>query len=448
MFKQSRTKIILAIMGSLILLFAITLSVIMIASYREIRRENMEMLERHAELYFLEKETGDRALPEGSRPPDIPDENGPPDIPDGKVPEPPGKPPLDQRPDYQLSTFYSVAFGDGGTVLAVDNGEKDVYSEEELVAAAREILDGNTESGRKGNLTYVVSRRPDYTLVAFMDNTVSESSLNTLLHNVLIIGSAAIVVMFFVSLYLSRQIIRPLEENDRKQKRFISDASHELKTPVAVISTNAEMLAREIGENEWLGNIRYENERMGGLVMQLLELSRAENAEPRTERLDFSRVVTGEALAFETLAFEKNRTIQNDIEDGILLTGNRTQLAQIVSILLDNALRHSTGGEISLSLKRAGHAAALCVTNDGEAIPPEKLEHLFDRFYRADEARTGEGHHYGLGLSIAKAIAEKHGGSISVSCRDGKVQFTVSLPARSNRPDHRNPETPIPKTAG
>ena len=421
MFKRSRKKIILAIMGSLVLLFAITLSVILLASYREIRQENMAMLKRHVELYYLDGETG--------RPADL-SPDGPPDLPNAPVPEPPGRPPLDQKPDYQLSTFYSVAFGENGTVIAVDNGEKEVYSEEELIRIATEILTGSTVSGRSGALTYIVEHRPEYTLVALMDTTVSESGLNTLLRNVLIIGSAAILVMFFISLVLSKRIIRPLEENDQKQKQFISDASHELKTPVAVISTNAELLSREIGENEWLSNIRYENERMGGLVTQLLDLSRAENAEIPMEQVDFSRVVTGETLALEMLAFDRGRVFQSDIEDGVILTGNKTQLTQLVSILLDNAIRHAAGNEIGISLKRQGHHAVLSVINDGDEIPQDKLDHLFDRFYRVDEARNSEGRHYGLGLSIAKAVAEKHGGSINVSCWDGKVRFTTSIPMK------------------
>ena len=421
MFKRSRKKIILAIMGSLILLFAITLSVILLASYREIRQENMAMLKRHVELYYLDGETGGPA----GLPPD-----GPPDLTNVPSLEPPGRPPLDQKPDYQLSTFYSVVFGESDTIIAVDNGEKEVYSEEELIGIAKEILAGNTVSGRIGALTYIVDHRPEYTLVALMDNTVSEGSLNTLLHNVLIIGSAAILVMFFISLVLSGRIIRPLEENDQKQKRFISDASHELKTPVAVISANAELLSREIGENEWLSNIVYENDRMGGLVRQLLDLSRAENAEIPMEQVEFSRVVTGEALALEMLAFDRGRVFRTDIEDGVILTGNKTQLTQLVSILLDNAIRHATGSEIGISLKRQGHHAVLSVVNDGDEIPRDKLEHLFDRFYRVDEARNSEGQHYGLGLSIAKAVVEKHGGSISVSCQDGKVRFTASIPMK------------------
>lgn len=453
MFNRSRRKIILSIMGSLILLFVVTLSVILLASYREIQQKNADMLERYVALYALENQPERQDDPaQGQEPPgkpssddpgmepppekpssDDPGMETPPEKPSSDDPgqEPPlEKPPLDGGPDYQLSTFYSVALAEDGSVLSVDNGERTVYSEEDLIGIAREILAGNRSSGRIGHLTYLVSARPEYTLVAFMDNTVTEGSMQTLLRNVLIVGGAAIVVLFFISLFLSKRIIRPLEENDRQQRQFVSDASHELKTPVAVIDTNAEMLSREIGENEWLANIQYENERMGGLVTQLLDLSRAENADVLMEEIDYSRIVTGETLAFENLAFDQGKEIQSDIEEGLLLTGNRTQLTQLTSILMDNAIRHSTGSKIELTLKRQGHQAVLMVVNEGDEISPEKLAHLFDRFYRVDEARNSEGQHYGLGLSIAKAVVAKHGGSIDVSCQGGKVRFTASIPIK------------------
>ena len=422
-------------MVSLILLFAATLSVIMLASYREIRQQNSEMLERYAELYYLEQQPGGQNGPDPENRPD--GQNGPGmENRPGGINEPgakpkPGEPPLDQKPDYQLSTFYSVALAEDSSVLAVDNGERAVYEEDELVRIAEELLSQGKMSGRKENLSFVIRQRPGYTLVAFMDNTVTDSSMRTLLHNVLTVGGIAIVVLFFISLQLSKRIIRPLEENDRQQRQFISDASHELKTPVAVIGANAEMLERELGENEWLSNIRYENERMGGLVKQLLDLSRAENTETPMEQIDFSRVVTGESLAFESLAFEQGRKICSDIEKGICVFGNRAQLTQLVSVLLDNAIRYSTGSEIGVSLKRQAHTAMLNVVNDGEAIPPEKLEHLFDRFYRVDEARNSEDRHYGLGLPIAKAVAEKHGGSVKISCQDGIICFTASVPSKN-----------------
>ncbi len=410
-------------MLSLILLFAVTLSVIMLASYREIRRKNSVMLERYVKLYSLDQNPGGQYEPEQS-----PDDSN--DRPKPEGPDDPKNKPIDERPHYQLSTFYSVAFAEDRSVLAVYTGERMIYGEKELVEIAKGLLSEGKTSGRTGNLSYMISSEKGYTLVAFIDDTVTDSSMKMLLHYVLIIGGTAIVVLFFISLVLSKRIIRPLEESDKKQKQFISDASHELKTPVAVISTNAELLSREIGENEWLVNIQYENERMGDLVRQLLNLSRAENMETPMETVNLSRVVTGEVLAFESVAFDQGKTIQSDIDEEIRVMGNQAQLTQITSILLDNAVRHGTGSEIELSLKRQGQSAVLSVVNDGDEIPPEKREHIFDRFYRVDEARNSEDHHYGLGLSIAKAVAEKHGGNIAVSSQDEKVRFTVSIPRK------------------
>ena len=421
MFSSSRKKIILAIMLSLILLFGVTLSVIMLASYHEIRQQSSEMLERYVDLYSPDQQPGT-----GTPPDSAPNYQSLP----GPGPQKGDLPP-DLGPGFQLSTFYSVAFSEDGTVLSVNDGAKGLYSEDELISIGRELLAKGKTEGRLDNLSYRISSKPGYTLVAFIDDTVTESSMRALLHNVLIIGGASIVILFFISLVLSRRIIRPLEENDKQQKQFISDASHELKTPVAVISTNSELLSREIGENEWLANIQYENERMGNLVKQLLDLSRAENTETPMETVDLTRIVTGEVLAFESVAFDQGKTLQSDIDDNIHVTGNQAQLTQLTSILLDNAVRHGTGSEIELSLKRQGHTAVLNAVNDGDEIPPEKLEHLFDRFYRVDEARNSDGHHYGLGLSIARAVAEKHGGTISVSCRDGKIRFTVSIPVKN-----------------
>ena len=197
-----------------------------------------------------------------------------------------------------------------------------------------------------------------------------------------------------------------------------------------MISANAELLSRETDPSEWLDNIRYENDRMGDLVTQLLELSRAENAQPDPEQLDLSRLVTGEVLPFESVAFERGMTIKSDIAEGIMIEGNRPRLSQLVSILLDNAVRHSGGGEIVLALREQGKNAVLTVENSGGEIPPDKLERLFERFYRVDGSRNSEGGHYGLGLAIARAVAEAHGGCISAASGDGKVVFTVSLPLK------------------
>lgn len=190
-------------------------------------------------------------------------------------------------------------------------------------------------------------------------------------------------------------------------------------------------MSREIGSNQWLDNIQYENERMSLLVGQLLELAHTETISPQMDQIDFSHLVKGEVLPFESVAFEKGHTLNYHIEPGIMLEGNSAQLKQTVSILLDNAIHHSSDkGEISLCLSRHRNYASLTVINVGAEIPPEQRSQIFERFYRADTARSGEAKHYGLGLAIAKSIVTAHGGRIDVSCRNGLVEFKLELPDR------------------
>ena len=391
-------------MGSIIILFAVTLSVILLTSFREIRQKNLDMLERYVEDYSIDNKEKDRKNK------DLELEKNP-----------------NKNSDYQLSTFYSVAISNSGSVLSVDNGNKELYNNDELTQIAKSILDEKKLSGRTSNLSYVVKDKNGYTLVAFMDNTVSEAGLRTMLRYVLFVGFTSIIGMFLISLPLSKRIIKPLEENDRKQKQFISDASHELKTPVAIIGTNTELLSREIGNNEWLENIKYENERMGMLIKQLLDLSHAEDVIVSMENINFSRTILGEILAFESFAFEKEKEFIIDIDEDVFLIGNQIQLKQLVSIILDNAIRHSSGKNININLKRKNNTIELNFINDSYEIPQEKLNHIFDRFYRVDEVRNSEDLHYGIGLSIAKAIIEKHGGNIEVLTKNGKFKLIIKF---------------------
>ena len=408
MFKKSKKKIVAAIMSILTLLWIGTLCVIYISSYFEVATTNREMLKEHAEHYMLEKPMGGAFDP--------------------MKPFPDRGPHFDTN-QFKLSTFYSVAISYDNKVIEIRNDDAAVYTDAELESAARQVLKKSNTNGMIDNLVYYKMDKGGYTLVSFMDNTIIRESMNTLFRYTLIFGGVAIVALYFLAVYLAKKIVTPLEESYQKQKQFISDAGHELKTPVSVVNANAELLSREIGDNQWLANIQYENERMGKLVGQLLELARTENVKPQMEYLDLSRLVAGGVLPFESVAFENGLTLNSQIADGIISLGNSTQLSQLVSILVDNAIRHSQNGkEVFISLTHTRSNAVLSVINDGEPIPQEQMTQLFERFYRADEARNGEDKHYGLGLAIAKTIVDAHHGKIEVSCYDGKVCFTVRIP--------------------
>ena len=465
MFKKSRIKIIFSIMISIIVILFGTLAIIYITSYARVSKDNQRMLEQYARDYHLNgsgdgSDSGSESSSNvgtsvsgsksGSSDADasgIGGNNGVSSSPDSgstSVPPAPSKgdvpsnSPKTQKPDnappdaahkYDVSTFYSVAIADDGTVLRTDNEMQNLYSDEILEQYAAEIISNGSKTGVNGSLAYRKTEKKNYVLVSFIDNVVMQGSMATLFQNTLIFGTIAIIIVFVISIFLSRRIVSPLEESYQKQKQFISDAGHELKTPIAVVSANAELLEREIGENKWLSNIQYENERMGSLVRQLLELARTENVAPSMEKINMSRLTAGELLPFESVAYENNIQLSDDIADNVYLTGDSTRLKQLVSILIDNAIRHSeNGNSVKLTLKTEHNNVRLSVINDGKEIPLQQQKQIFERFYRVDEARNSDDRHFGLGLAIAKAITVSHKGKISVSCYDGKVEFIVLLP--------------------
>lgn len=418
MFKKSRRRIVAVIMSILVSMFLGTLLLIYTSSYWEVSKRNFEMLERHAQMYVLNEHL-------------LPDSNE--TLPQGGMEPLPGKEPVGKpfdSPAFELSTFYTVAFADNGQILATDIGDRKVYNESAIEEYAVDVFSNGRRKGTVDRLVYLAAPKNGYTLVVFMDNTIMQESMTTLFRYTLVFGCITLVMMFFLSGYLAKKIVDPLERSYTKQKQFISDAGHELKTPVSVVSANADILQREIGNNQWLANIQYENERMGKLIGQLLELARTENVMPQMVNLDFSRLVEGEILTLDSMAFESDFLLKTRITKGIYVKGNNTQLSQLVSILTDNAMQHGQRGkEIVVSLTYSHGTAVLSVINAGEPIPPDRMAMLFERFYRMDEARNSKDSHYGLGLAIAKAIADTHKGKMEVQCYEGLVEFRVVLPA-------------------
>lgn len=393
-------------MGILIVLFFGTLSIIYFSSYRQVYHKNMDMLSIYAKLYWENGNPQEKGLLAPWEGKDLSEDN-----------------------TSLIAGFYSVAVSDSGEVISIDNRLTLRATNEELINLYDEVRKTGKQQGNLKDWIYYVSENDDVTLVVFMDNMLMSSSITTLFKNTLLYGGILLILMIYPSVFLAHRIVYPLEESDRKQKQFISDASHELKTPIAVVSTNAEMLEREIGENRWLSNIQYENRQMGELVRQLLNLARAENNTPIVQELDFSQVVMGSVLPFEGVAFDKEIRLESAITENTRVRGSGEQLGILVSILLDNALEYSKHkGKVVVSLKKEHHIIVLSVSNEGEAIPKQIQERLFERFYRANDEREHESGHYGLGLAIAKAIVTGHDGKIGIECQNGWVTFKVKLP--------------------
>lgn len=409
MFKKSRRKIVAAIMSFLTLMWAGTIALIYISGYSEMSRENTELLKTHARMYSLPKV-------EQYMPPENP------------VMAPFSGGNRENTPAFRLSVFYSVALSYDGEVLATENENEDVHTDEELKELSRKIMKEKKDSGRCDDLVYYKTDKGGYILVTFMDNTLINQSAAALIRYTLIFGGCAVVLFFFFAVFAAKRIVSPLEEGYEKQKRFISDAGHELKTPVSVIGANAELLSREVGQNRWLDNIRYENDRMGSLVGQLLSLARTEREKPSFSSLDMSRLVKGETLPFESVSWERGKVLSYEIEDGICVMGDDVALRQVVSVLLDNAVAHGEGQDIRLVLKKERGSAVLSVINGGREIPEEQRKRMFERFYRGDSSRKSDGH-YGLGLSIAYSSVLSHKGKTEVLCYDGLVEFRVQIPA-------------------
>lgn len=435
MFRKSRIKIIAAIMAVLVLLLAGTLGIIYGSSYYEVRRENYQMLARYAGAYTLnssQQQTGAAAeqsqtATTGSAPAK-PEKNGAMQLGQpGSEPDPKQPPGDDHK--FEISTFYAVALSETGTALEVQNNSGSLYSNSELTDIAQQIVAGKKTQGVTGNLAFLKTQKQNYTLIAFIDNTVLSGNIATLFQSTLIFGAVSILAVFAAAVFLAKKIVSPLEESYQTQRRFISDAGHELKTPVAVVNANAELLAREVGPNRWLENIQYENERMNLLVKQLLELARTESVTPQMQRLNFSRLVNGEVLPFESVAFEQQTELKYSIEPDLFVAGDENRLKQLTAILLDNALSHNqNNAPIKLQLTAERGFARLSVSNAGGPIAEKEREQLFERFYRADPARTGKEGHFGLGLAIAKAIVTAHHGKIGVTCQNQRVTFTLRLP--------------------
>ncbi|RAP75769.1 sensor histidine kinase [Paenibacillus montanisoli] len=315
-----------------------------------------------------------------------------------------------------------------------DLGE-DIYATAAEKASANPVEFGQfTMDGTRW--AYSVSPTPSGYSIVYMDVTAQQTILTTLTYTFSLVAIIMLGVIFLASRYFAGRSIAPVKEAFEKQKRFIADASHELKTPLAVINTNADVLLAN-GEDtihaqaKWLNHIKSETERMKTLTNDLLYLTQMDDAREHMIQapFDLSEAVESVILTMEAIIYEKELTFDYDIEPNLMFTGSNEQMKQVVMILLDNAIKYSNpNGSIQVALKRHLGHIQLSVTNTGPGIPAEHLDKIFDRFYRADTSRARKNGGYGLGLAIARSIIGQHRGRIfAKSVPNEKTTFYVQL---------------------
>lgn len=330
--------------------------------------------------------------------------------------------------------FFTVQIGRRGQMIAT--GGNFNLSNEQLLDIIQLAMASEEQMGILENysLRYRKSTSPSGLSILFADITSEQEAMSSLTISCLLIGAVSFLVFLAISLLLAQWAVKPVAKAWEQQRQFVADASHELKTPLAVIMTNAELLQlpeqEKSVQDQYAENILAMSRQMRTLVESLLDLARVDNGAVKTafETLDMSRLVENSILPFEPLYFERELSLSTSIEKNISLRGSAAHLHQVVDILLDNALKYSTPhGRIQVRLEQHGHQCLLSVMSTGEPISPADLKNIFKRFYRIDKARSRNGS-YGLGLSIAQSIVAEHDGKIWAESEMGINTFFVQLP--------------------
>ena len=337
----------------------------------------------------------------------------------------------------RITNYCVIRLTRTGEIYEWKSENPSLYDDALVAQLTAAICAGGKSEGRIGEQAYRMEGRSYGALIVVLDVSAEAGYARTLLRITVIVGAGFCLALSLLAALLIRRMLRPVREAFFKQRQFVWDASHELKTPLAVISANAQALEGELGKNEYLGYIVSEARQAGELVQSLLTLARLDAGKQREafERFDLGRTLLGAFLPMESLAFELGKTLRAEVPQGIFYTGNEALIRRLGVILLSNALQHSgQSSVVTLSLKAKGRRRLIRVHNTGSYIPPENQKRIFDRFYRAESSRSRETGGSGLGLAIAQSIAELHHGAIQVqSSRETGTAFTVTLYDRAGQ---------------
>lgn len=331
------------------------------------------------------------------------------------------------KPEFNINGLYRVIIQNSVIIHGPEN-----LGNNEIDEYVLKILKRNKRKGIIDNYIYSANKINKNTTVISMiedENTVLHIKTTIIFSIIMVFISLGVISI--IAKKLSKIIVKPVEETFEQQKQFISDASHELKTPLAVIEANADVLHDKVGESKWINYIQNEIESMNKLINELLLLAKIENVDNIKEytELNLSNEVQIILSMFESVAYEKGLTIESNIDENIKINANKEDIEHIVSTLTDNAIKHTEAEKkIIVNLKKEKNEIVFEVKNMGEPIPEEEREKIFERFYRIDKSRNRKEKRYGLGLAIAKSTIEKYNGKIEVDFKDGFTIFKVIIP--------------------
>lgn len=338
------------------------------------------------------------------------------------------------------SRFFSIAFDKNGNITDVNTNQIMSVDSGTAVKYGYKIYESGSKNGFLGIYRYVATQDHDNTIVTFLDCDRRLSYYNNFLSTSLIMATIGLVAGFLIIFIFSGRIVRPVAESYKKQKQFITDAGHEIKTPLAIINANVDLLEMESDEeNESLVDIRNQVERLRILTDDLIMLSKIEEGGQIMNKANFSLsdTVNESADSFHALAESQNKNIVCNIAPDICICGDKKYILQLNYILIENAIKYSSPStDITVSLTKNGKYAELSIHNFTETeVDGSKLNSVFDRFYRTDCSRNSETGGYGIGLSVAKGIVSSHGGKISAATSDGhdfKITAVFPVSNKSN----------------
>lgn len=349
---------------------------------------------------------------------------------------------LNEETRYKTRYFVVFFNDDSGEVTKVDTGHIAAVSSEQAIEYAKEIISANDEKGYSDIYKFRVADCDNGKMIVFVDCRSELSTARNFLLISIVIGVGAFLIVLLLIIIFSKRAVKPVIENMEKQKQFITDAGHELKTPLAIISANTEVIELTGEPSEWTESIKNQVTRLSELIKDLLNMARAEGAANNMSFMDFdiSDAVTETAEPFKTLAETNGKSIELDIDKELRYYGDEGAVKQLVSVLTENAVKYADdGGRIEIILKPEGKGARLSVKNPC-AVPPKHPDRLFDRFYRDDSSHSRKDGEkkggYGIGLSVAASIVEAHKGRISCHAKNGYISFNAHLgrvPKQSER---------------